>query len=291
MARGGDSRQQQEMGYLSVDAPIVYSRSCGECNELSQHIVQQLRPALIGLDIEWRVTYELNSTQRTTAVLQVCTVGTVYVFHLSAMPTWHPTAACTLPPGLVALLEAPSIVKVGCKVRNDALKLQRDFGVRCAGLLELGALAGRALPYGAGRPWSLAELCSAVLHVQLRKDERMSNWEAAPLSGEQMSYAARDVFASRLVGVALLRRLGKKGGSSRAASMTSSVVQTRVEDDEVDVCDALRLLPGGLVEAIGMDAVERRRLDVAHSQSAQHAAQSGHAAPGTRAVDIDGSFV
>ena len=56
-ARGGDSRQQQEMGYLSVDAPIVYSRSCGECNELSQHIVQQLRPALIGLDIEWRVTY------------------------------------------------------------------------------------------------------------------------------------------------------------------------------------------------------------------------------------------
>lgn len=102
-----------------------------------------------------------------------------------------------LPPSLRRLLEDPEILKVGVGISSDGLKLRADFGVQCAGLLDLSRLAALVLPHG-HRPWSLAELCERVLGKQLQKRRaiRCSNWEAALLSPEQLEYAALDAWAS-----------------------------------------------------------------------------------------------
>lgn len=42
--------------------------------------------------------------------------------------------------------------QAGVGISNDALKLRRDYGLRCAGLLDLSQLAARTLADGA-RPW------------------------------------------------------------------------------------------------------------------------------------------
>ena len=83
-------------------------------------------------------------------------------------------------------------VQAGVGISNDALKLRRDYGLRCAGLLDLSQLAARALADGA-RPWCLAELCERVLRRRLRKCAELrtgSNWAAAQLTAEQLECAA-----------------------------------------------------------------------------------------------------
>ena len=85
-----------------------------------------------------------------------------------------------------------SLVQAGVGISNDALKLRRDYGLRCAGLLDLSQLAARALADGA-RPWCLAELCERVLRRRLRKCAELrtgSNWAAAQLTAEQLECAA-----------------------------------------------------------------------------------------------------
>ena len=130
------------------------------------------------------------------AVLQIATAGTCYVIQLSSMPQF--------PAQLQALLEDRSVVKCGNKICNDALKLRRDFGVRTAGLLDLSKLAAKAI---SDRPWSLADLCEVTLRHSLPKELRMTDWEATRLDDQQIMYAAIDAYASRAIGVTLLRRL------------------------------------------------------------------------------------
>ena len=82
-------------------------------------------------------------------------------------------------------------VQAGVGIGNDALKLRCDYGLRCAGLLDLSQLAARALADGA-RPWCLAELCERVLRRRLRKCAELrtgSNWAAAQLTAEQLECA------------------------------------------------------------------------------------------------------
>ena len=94
--------------------------------------------------------------------------------------------------------------------------------MRCAALLDLAALAAKALP-NEERGWSLAELTSRLLNRQLDKRDtlRCSDWEAAVLSPEQVEYAALDAWASFAVyqklsatpaAAALLAQGGSVGG-------------------------------------------------------------------------------
>ena len=52
-------------------------------------------------------------------------------------------------------------MQAGVGISNDALKLRRDYGLCCAGLLDLSQLAACTLADGA-RPWCLPELCGWV---------------------------------------------------------------------------------------------------------------------------------
>ena len=239
--------EERELPELSlptyVGAP-VYTRSEGEANELCDALRGGASP-LLGLDIEWKVTYASGATCRPTATLQLSTGFSAYVFHLSAMRGF--------PPSLAALLLDPSILKVGCCVGNDALKLRRDFGVRTHGLLELRKLAGLALPY-ADRPWSLTDLVARTVGMRLPKQERMSDWEAARLSAEQLTYAARDAYASRLVCVALLRRL--QPTSHRPPTLPSPRPPSEAVEDEARLVECV---PQSLVEVTPADPMEERR--------------------------------
>lgn len=247
---------------LPPSLSVVCSRSAGETDELLA-CSGFARASLLGLDIEWTVTYVAGVTQRPAAVVQLSSASGCVVAQLSAMRG-------VFPPRLRALLEDPRVIKSGCKVTNDALKLRRDYGVRCAGLLELGSLAALALPYGE-RPWALADLCASALRRRLPKErtERMSDWEGR-LSYEQLKYAALDAYASREVAVTMLRTLharhaGSPSPSSRAwgaaASSCPAVAIVRGDDGTIDdtrvIAEGLRALPPTLFAAIGADPSAR----------------------------------
>ena len=187
---------------LTVPANILYSRSEGETDELCGALMDRVAAgtlSLVGFDIEWRVTYEKDRAQRAVALVQLACESTVYLFHIAAMRRF--------PERLAMLIEDGRLLKTGCKIGNDMLKLQRDFGLMAAGVLEQHAMAAAALRYGQ-RPWSLGELCEEVLRHQLPKPSvRLGDWEASCLDEEQRDYAAKDAWASRMIGLDLLRRL------------------------------------------------------------------------------------
>ena len=194
-------------------------------------------------DIEWKVTFEAGVTSRQTATIQLSTALTAYVMQVSAMKK--------ILSSLIRLLEDPTILKVGCKVCNDALKVRRDFGIRTRGLVDLSKLASRCLHYGE-RPWSLADLVVETTGRQLPKDLRMSDWESSRLTAEQLTYAARDAFASRLVCVRMLSRLELEHHQTRP-----TVPPLVAESEESQL---LRRIPAEFIEDTPVDPVESRRI-------------------------------
>ena len=108
---------------------------------------------------------------------------------------FHVFLCRAFPRELKKTLEDPRRVKCGVGAGNDAAKLARDYGVSCAGVVELKHLALAKT----GRSFSLDRLCVHVLHRTLSKDlkVRCGNWEA-PLKEAQLVYACLDVHASLL---------------------------------------------------------------------------------------------
>ena len=85
----------------------------------------------------------------------------------------------------------PSASAFTQNVADDGRKLFRDFGIRAAGLVELGALAREAdssFAKSHKRPIvGLAEMVRCYCDERLleKGDVRTGNWEAAPLDDEQ----------------------------------------------------------------------------------------------------------
>jgi len=207
---------QQALPELRFAGRRLYAATEGECSEACAALLQPSADdgrgkevqLAFGFDIEWRASFQRGVAQPPAATVQLASRELAVVFHLSR-------CGC-LPEPLAALLGRPDVLKVGVGAEGDAHKLERDFPsqkpgcgagaaaeaserFRARGVLDLNDLASRAL---AGRPGarprcSLAALCEELLRHRLPKppDVRCSNWEAAPLSEEQLHYAATDAWA------------------------------------------------------------------------------------------------
>ncbi|TPX51394.1 hypothetical protein SeLEV6574_g00343 [Synchytrium endobioticum] len=156
--------------------------------------------AVVGFDIEWRVTYQKGACVRPTAVVQVCSDEHVVVFHAFHMRE--------LPQGLMDLIMSKTCIKAGVNIRGDAQRLHKDFNVKMESWCELTHLAKAVYPDKfkdiKAHRMSLQSLVEALFNKTLDKSAvRTSNWEVFPLSNAQMTYAANDAFAS----LALYRHL------------------------------------------------------------------------------------
>lgn len=168
------------------------------------------------------------------SVVQIADARLVIVFQMLHDPTIHVRARTegrnltmphSMPPALLNLLADPERVKCGVNIKQDGTKLWRDFGVPCAGLLELSAVARHVDP----ARWpnkgliSLARLSAAYLGADLDKGSvRTGDWSAR-LDAEQVSYAANDAFAGRLIYDALLRRGRETDTTLYIGNMCASV--------------------------------------------------------------------
>lgn len=102
----------------------------------------------------------------------------------------------SLPDDLRTMLIHPRIIKVGRSVATDCAWLQADFNCRPSPILELSEAVKvrELLPIGSGT--SLQDLVAVVLGLHLTKDDllRKGDWDSAPLSPEQIAYAASDAY-------------------------------------------------------------------------------------------------
>ena len=110
------------------------------------------------------------------------------------------------PSELNRLLQHPGILKVGVGICGDVDRLKVDFGVVCAGVVDLSEMANRVL--GITENWSLNGLLMNQLHKRISKTSsvRCGDWEVVPLSDVQVEYAVLDAYAGSLIYEKLLAK-------------------------------------------------------------------------------------
>ncbi len=114
-------------------------------------------------------------------------------------------------PRLRALLGDHRVTKLFHFARFDLAMIQRHFGVVCAPVY-CTKLASRLVRTNTDRH-GLKDLCRDLLGVELSKQQQTSDWGAAELTEEQITYAASDVLylhALRAKIDALLEREGRR---------------------------------------------------------------------------------
>ena len=205
-AGGASAAPQKTLKFLGRVEYAATPKQVDEACGLLERAVQAQRgrwkkrswTAVLGFDVEWRVTFEAGKPPRKVATVQLAAHDLAVVFHVSKLGA--------IPDRLHALLCDPKAVKVGVGCGNDALKLQNDYpGCAVSPVVDCRDLAG---PLGLSCGGSLAALAAAALRCALPKPPatRCGNWEQYPLSAQQREYAALDAYAGFRVFCALSAR-------------------------------------------------------------------------------------
>jgi len=222
--------------------------------------------AVLGFDVEWKVTYEAGCPPRKVATVQLAAHNLACVFHVSKLEK--------VPPRLAFLLASPGILKVGVGARNDARKLAADFALaaKVAPVVDLRDLAD-AVHLSGSR--GLADLVATSLKCLLPKPARTrtGDWENYPLSAEQRDYAALDAYASFRVFAML---------ASKASPAALGDVTNRVADA------APPAAPGGEAAPASQELACRPRTSVVAWRDPVAARPSvGHVQPAKQAAYDD----
>ena len=138
---------------------------------------------VVGFDTETRPSFRKGESHP-TCLVQAATAGTVYLFQLR-----RPDVL----PILAELLAQPRIVKAGVGLAHDLRSLRLVFPFMEKNVLDLGVVARRC---GLGQT-GLRNLAGIFLGFRIPKGTRTSNWAAAQLSAQQITYAATDAWVCR----------------------------------------------------------------------------------------------
>ncbi|KZT63392.1 ribonuclease H-like protein [Daedalea quercina L-15889] len=196
---------------------VVYIRHEDEANELVQNLSGPL-----GFDMEWVVSWRKRAySEHRTAVIQLCDKRMILVIQVSQMKRF--------PEKVKEVIESSDVIKMGANIKNDGEKLYRDYGILASNLVELGTFARRAdTTFARAYTRQIVALAKVVAHYtgkMLDKGKvRMGDWEAAPLSEQQVTYAANDAHCALIVYNRLLAIEAKQGHSLDAASVGSNIV-------------------------------------------------------------------
>lgn len=122
-------------------------------------------------------------------------------------------------PRLKALLADPGRLKLFHFARFDIAMLARWLGVTCAPVY-CTKIASRLSRTNTDKH-GLKELCRDLLGVEICKQQQTSDWGAAALSAEQLSYAASDVLHLHQLKARMDELLAREGRAGLAASCFS----------------------------------------------------------------------
>lgn len=139
--------------------------------------------ASVGWDTETRPAFRVGESYPPSLV-QAATARAVYIFPLARMDFSKVVGG---------LFAEPTIVKAGISVADDLKKLKQVFHFEETSVLDLGHVVKR---HGM-KQTGLRNLAGVFLGVRITKGAKTTNWAAARLTSQQISYAATDAWACR----------------------------------------------------------------------------------------------
>jgi ribonuclease D len=171
----------------------------------------------LGFDTETKPNFIKGRTANKTALVQLGTASTVYLFHISNLDGHNFDA-------LLPILTNEKITKSGVSIHNDVKELQQIKSFRAAGFIDTSTMTRDQLRI---KNTGLQALAAHFMNGRLTKSKKnqMSNWAAGTLTPSQIKYAATDAWVSREVHVqakqAVAAAKKKKAAHDGAANASS----------------------------------------------------------------------
>lgn len=140
----------------------------------------QSQPA-VGIDSETRPAFTKGQSYK-VALLQISSKEICFLFRLNVIG---------LTPSLIALLENPTIAKIGLSLRDDFMMLHKRAPFTPQACIDL---QDYVRPFGI-QDKSLQKIYGILFQEKISKSQRLTNWEADVLTDGQKLYAATDAWA------------------------------------------------------------------------------------------------
>lgn len=150
----------------------------------------------LGFDTETKPIFRRQDAERTPALLQLSTETHCFLFQLKRLKQ---------PELCFEILSNPDIRKIGVAIRDDLRQLQAIHPFDPKNVEDLSQVASRLGIVTVG----LRNLTAIFLGGKLSKKARLSNWEAAKLSPDQIRYAATDAWVSLKLHAVLKKKLAE----------------------------------------------------------------------------------
>ena len=119
-------------------------------------------------------------------------------------------------PNLKKLISNPDIMKLFHFARFDVAIIRKYLGVNCPNIYCTKIASKLARTYTDRH--GLKNLCKELIGVDISKQCQSSDWGAQELSGEQLNYAASDVYYLHRLKITLDKMLEREGRFSLAQS-------------------------------------------------------------------------
>jgi hypothetical protein len=178
---------------------IHYCRS----THTTQRVLEQYfkNKQVLGFDMEWKPdTYRNGSIKKNVSLIQLASEDRIALIHIALFSGER--IENLVAPGLKAMMEDPSITKVGVSIKADCTRLRKFLDIHARGIFELSHLH-KLVKFSSSKDYKLINkrlvpLATQVqehLHLPLFKgDVRSSDWSQA-LAMDQIIYAAADSYA------------------------------------------------------------------------------------------------
>jgi ribonuclease D len=154
-----------------------------ETLESAEEAIKQLNDEkIVGIDTETRPAFKRGVNYK-VSLLQISTENTCYLFRLNKIG---------FPDALIRFLSNESIMKVGLSLRDDFNGLKKQKKFKPANYVDIQEIAKH---YGI-LELSLQKIYAILFGKKISKAQRLTNWENAALSNQQMRYAATDAWAT-----------------------------------------------------------------------------------------------
>lgn len=136
---------------------------------------------IIGFDTETKPTFKKGMTNK-VCLIQLATKNICVLFRLNKIG---------IPACLHNLLSDSNTMKIGLSLKDDFAALRRINEFKLNGFIDIQALAKKK----GIEDQSLQKIHAILFRKRITKGQRLSNWEAEPLTAAQQMYAAIDAWA------------------------------------------------------------------------------------------------
>lgn len=173
-----DKKAITDLPVVTFPGRVITIITPGEAEKAVDYLLQS---DIMGVDTETKPAFH-RGEQNKVALLQVSNRDTCFLFRLNIIG---------ITPAIKRLLEDKTVKKIGLSWHDDIRGLEERESFTPGLFIDLQDIVGEI----GIKDLSLQKIYANIFHAKISKRQRLTNWEATPLTDKQKQYAAIDAWS------------------------------------------------------------------------------------------------